>query len=88
MRHDPSDRGISWRLSIANAGDEISAITCDSPSLRPRLAESAAGRSEGARKQAMLCTGLAPSILPEPKHAGSASSSSCKKTSCRTERVV
>ncbi|WP_373508128.1 DUF29 domain-containing protein [Thiocapsa sp.] len=64
-RYQPSHRGISWRLSIANARDEISAILRDSPSLRPRLPELAASRYEGARKQAMLETGLAPSILPE-----------------------
>jgi hypothetical protein len=52
-------------LSIANARDEISAILRDSPSLRPRLAELAASRNEGARKQAMPETGVAPWILPE-----------------------
>lgn len=36
-RHQPSHRGVSWRLSIANARDEIAAILRDSPSLRPRL---------------------------------------------------
>jgi hypothetical protein len=64
-RHQPSHRGISWRLSIANARDEISAILRDSPSLRPRLAELATSRYEGARKQAMLETGLTPSNFPE-----------------------
>ncbi|KAA6187328.1 DUF29 domain-containing protein [Thiohalocapsa marina] len=64
-RHQPSHRGISWRLSIANARDEIAAILRDSPSLRPRLAELAASRYAGARRQAMLETGLAPSVFPD-----------------------
>ncbi|MFP4246157.1 MAG: DUF29 domain-containing protein [Halochromatium sp.] len=64
-RHQPSHRGISWRLSIANARDEIATILRDSPSLRPRLEELAANRYPGARKQAVLETGLAPSTFPE-----------------------
>lgn len=63
--HQPSHRGVSWRLSIANARDEIAAILRDSPSLRPRLDELAASRYTGARKQAILETGLAPSSFPE-----------------------
>ncbi|MEA1051971.1 DUF29 domain-containing protein [Lamprobacter modestohalophilus] len=64
-QHQPSHRGVSWRLSIANARDEITAILRDSPSLRPRLDELAASRYPGARKQAILETGLAPSSFPE-----------------------
>ncbi|WP_420827308.1 DUF29 family protein [Halochromatium salexigens] len=37
----------------------------DSPSLRPGLDELAASRYPGARKQAILETGLAPSSFPE-----------------------
>ncbi|MEA3640753.1 MAG: DUF29 domain-containing protein [Lamprobacter sp.] len=63
--HQPSHRGVSWRLSIANARDEIAAILRDSPSLRPRLDDLAASRYPGARKQAILETGLASSSFPE-----------------------
>ena len=64
-QYQPTHRGVSWRLSVINARDEISAILRDSPSLRPRLTELAASRYTGARKQAILETGLEPSTFPE-----------------------
>jgi len=36
-RFQPQGRGNSWRLSIANARDEIADIIADNPSLKPML---------------------------------------------------
>ena len=64
-RYQTSHRGVSWRLSIANARDEISSLLRDSPSLAGRLDSIAADRYPGARKQAWLQTGLPASTFPD-----------------------
>jgi len=64
-RHQPSHRGVSWRLSIANARDEIAALLRDSPSLKTRVEGLAKDRYAGARKQAELQTGLPLATFPE-----------------------
>ena len=38
-RHQPAGRGNSWRLSIANARDEIADLIADNPSLKAVLDE-------------------------------------------------
>jgi hypothetical protein len=63
-RHQPSHRGVSWRLSIANARDEIAALLADSPSLKTRLGELVEQRYPGARQQAALQTGLPAANFP------------------------
>ncbi|HYN78888.1 MAG TPA: DUF29 domain-containing protein [Lamprocystis sp. (in: g-proteobacteria)] len=70
MRHllkwhyQPGFRGVSWRLSITNARDEIAELLEDSPSLAPRLAEIRARRYPSARARAALETGLPIELFP------------------------
>ncbi len=63
-RHQPAFRGVSWRLSIDNARDEIAELLEDSPSLRPRIEETAGRRYSAARNRASLETGLPPETFP------------------------
>lgn len=63
-RYLPSFRGVSWRLSIANARDEIAELLEDSPSLRPKIGELVTRRYPAARNRAALETGLAEETFP------------------------
>jgi len=63
-RYQPSFRGVSWRLSITNARDEIAELLEDSPSLRPGIAELVARRYAAARSRAALETGLSEETFP------------------------
>ncbi|MBK5941947.1 DUF29 domain-containing protein [Halochromatium roseum] len=63
-RYQPGFRGVSWRLSIANARDEIAELLEDSPSLRPKLAALVERRYPAARNRAALETGLAEETFP------------------------
>ncbi len=63
-RYQPALRGVSWRLSIDNARDEIAELLEDSPSLATKLPELAARRYPAARSRANLETGLPPETFP------------------------
>jgi hypothetical protein len=64
-RYQPSFRGVSWRLSIVNARDEIAELLEDSPSLGPKIEELARRRYSAARNRAALETGLAEETFPQ-----------------------
>jgi len=53
-RYQPSGRGNSWRLSIANARDEISDLLDDNPSLKSALDEVMASAYRYARRKAAI----------------------------------
>ncbi len=63
-RYQPGLRGLSWRLSINNARDEITELLEDSPSLAPKVSEIASRRYPAARSRASLETGLALETFP------------------------
>jgi hypothetical protein len=63
-RFQPSFRGVSWRLSISNARDEIAELLEDSPSLRRKIGELVARRYPAARNRAALETGLPEETFP------------------------
>ena len=63
-RYQPNFRGVSWRLSIANARDEVAELLEDSPSLRTKIADLVARRYPAARNRAALETGLAEDAFP------------------------
>ena len=63
-RYQPSFRGVSWRLSITNARDEIAELLEDSPSLEPKIGELVARRYRAARSRAALETGLSEDTFP------------------------
>lgn len=63
-RYQPGLRGVSWRLSINNARDEIAELLEDSPSLATKLPEIAARRYAAARNRASLETGLLLETFP------------------------
>jgi len=63
-RYQPKYRGISWKLSITNARDEIQDLLKDSPSLNAKVEQLMADRYATARKRASLETGLAPESFP------------------------
>ncbi|MBN2885720.1 MAG: DUF29 domain-containing protein [Chromatiaceae bacterium] len=63
-RHQPSFRGLSWRLSITNARDEIQELLEDSPSLRRQLPDLIKRRYPVARQRAILETGLPEATFP------------------------
>ena len=64
-RYQPRLRGVSWRLSITNARDEIAELLEDSPSLRSMIGERVARRYPAARSRAALETGLAEDTFPQ-----------------------
>ena len=64
-RHQPGLRGVSWRLSITNARDEIAELLEDSPSLRGKVPELMTRRYPAARACAALETGLPEQGFPE-----------------------
>jgi hypothetical protein len=63
-RHQPEVRGDSWRLSIANARDEIADLLDDNPSLKAQLASIMASAYRYARRKAAVETGLAEELFP------------------------
>jgi hypothetical protein len=63
-RHQPHLRGASWRLSIANARDEIADLIADNPSLKAQLIEILASAYRYARRKAAVETELAEGEFP------------------------
>ena len=57
-RHQPSKRGPSWRLSVANARDEIADLLADNPSLKAVLDDVMASAYRYARRKAAIETDL------------------------------
>jgi hypothetical protein len=57
-RRQPEMRGNSWRLSIANARDEIADLLADNPSLKAQIPEIQASAYRYARRKAAAETGL------------------------------
>ncbi|MGD0108784.1 MAG: DUF29 domain-containing protein [Rhodopila sp.] len=60
----PNLRGISWRISIENARDEIVDHLGDNPSLKSQLDASIIAAYRRARRQATAETGLADPVFP------------------------
>ncbi len=63
-RFQPAGRSASWRLSIANARDEIADLIADNPSLKPALDEIMASAYRYARRKAAIETELGEEIFP------------------------
>jgi hypothetical protein len=63
-RFQPRGRGSSWRLSIANARDEIAALIADNPSLKSTLDGVMSQAYRYARRKAAIETHLAEERLP------------------------
>jgi hypothetical protein len=63
-RFQPKGRGKSWRLSIANARDEIADLIADNPSLKSMLDEVMAKSYRYARRKAAIETNLGEERLP------------------------
>ena len=63
-RYQPSKRGPSWRLSIANARDEIADLLADNPSLKSVLDEVTASAYRYARRKAAIETEMAEETFP------------------------
>jgi hypothetical protein len=64
-RFQPAGRGDSWRLSIANARDEIADLIADNPSLKSLIDEVTASAYRYARRKAAIETELPEERLPE-----------------------
>jgi len=62
--HQPSHRGNSWRLSIANARDELDTHLRDNPSLKAKLGETVADAYRLARRDAAAETGQTEATFP------------------------
>ena len=60
----PAGRGNSWRLSIANARDEIADLLDDNPSLKTVLDEVTASACRYARRKAAIETDMAEEVFP------------------------
>lgn len=60
----PAGRGNSWRLSIANARDEIADLLDDNPSLKTVLDEVTASAYRYARRKAAIETDMADEVFP------------------------
>ena len=63
-RYQPSGRGDSWRLSIAEARDEIADLLEDSPSLKANLDSAMASAYRYARRNAAIETRMAEESFP------------------------
>ena len=63
-RYQPTNRGPSWRLSIANARDEISDLLADNPSLKSLIDEVMASAYRYARRKAAIETEMAEEAFP------------------------
>jgi hypothetical protein len=62
--HQPHLRGNSWRLSIANARDEIADLLAENPSLMPQLGELLASAYRYARRKAAIETDSQEAAFP------------------------
>ena len=60
----PAGRGSSWRLSIANARDEIADLLADNPSLKAVLDDVTASSYRFARRKAAIETDMAEDAFP------------------------
>ena len=63
-RFQPAARGNSWRLSIANARDEIADLIADNPSLKAVLDEVMASAYRYARRKAAIETEMDEEAFP------------------------
>ena len=63
-RHQPAGRGNSWRLSIANARDEIADLIADNPSLKAVLDEVMTSAYRYARRKAAIETEMGEEAFP------------------------
>lgn len=63
-RYQPSGRGDSWRLSIAEVRDEIADLLEDSPSLKANLDSAMASAYRDARREAAIETEMAEETFP------------------------
>jgi hypothetical protein len=63
-QRQPVGRGNSWRLSIANARDEIADLLDDNPSLKTVLDEVTASAFRYARRKAAIEVGLGEETFP------------------------
>ena len=63
-QYQPDGRGNSWRLSIANARDEIADLIADNPSLKSILDEVMASAYRYARRKAAIETEMAEEAYP------------------------
>ena len=63
-RRQPDGRGNFWRLSIANARDEITDLLDDNPSLKTALDEVMASAYRYARRKAAIETGTDEDTFP------------------------
>lgn len=63
-RYQPALRGNSWRLSIANARDQLADHLADNPSLKARLDEAVTSAYRYARRSASVETGLPETTFP------------------------
>jgi hypothetical protein len=63
-RFQPKGRGKSWRLSIANARDEIADLIADNPSLKSMLEDVTAQAYRYARRKAAIETSLGEDRFP------------------------
>ena len=63
-RFQPAGRGNSWRLSIANARDEISDLIADNPSLKSVLDDVTASAYRYARRKAAIETEMGEEAFP------------------------
>jgi len=64
-RFELRGRGQSWRLSIANARDEITDLIADDPSLKPMLDAVMAQAYRYARRKAAIETNLGEERFPD-----------------------
>jgi Domain of unknown function DUF29 len=60
----PAGRGNSWRLSIANARDEITDLLDDNPSLKPIIDDVMTSAYRYARRKAAIETDMSEETLP------------------------
>ena len=63
-RFQPTGRGNSWCLSIANARDEIADLIDDNPSLKPLLGQLTASAYRYARRKAVIETKMGEEAFP------------------------
>ena len=63
-RYQPSGRGNSWKLSIADARDEIADLLEDSPSLKTNLDSAMASAYRDARRKAAIETDMGEEAFP------------------------
>ena len=63
-RYQPSGRGNSWKLSIADARDEIADLLEDSPSLKTNLDSAMASAYRDARRKAAIETDVGEEAFP------------------------